>query len=120
MMTDTNSLRAAAERLLKRWHTVGLSVVISEDVKDICDAYIAEHPADDDVPVAVEWLESLSRSGGDMSFLRVRLCDDGFHLMSPCNTVGEGIEGLTDFVSPNVATRGDVRRLCKALGVELK
>lgn len=75
---------------------------------------------DGDEPVTVEWLKCLSRNGGDMSFLRLRLCDYGFHLMSPCNAVHEGIDGLRDYVAPRPATRGDIRDLCRALGVELR
>ena len=83
-------------------------------------AYLAEHPADDAAVADIDWLNELRREGGDMSWLRVRLCDDGLHLMSPCNLPTEGIDGLRDYVAPNVATRGAVRRLAACLGIALQ
>lgn len=69
--------------------------------------------------VDLDWLNKLRRKGGDMSILRVRLVDGAIHLMSPCNLPREGIDGLRDYVSPRPATRGDIRKLCEAMGVEL-
>src|SRR5688572_16930093 len=76
----------------------------------LAHAYLAEHPADEDDPADLNWLNSLDRVGGDMSWLCVQLVDSNFHLMSPCSKVSDGIRGLTDYVSPRPATKGDVRR----------
>ena len=71
-------------------------------------------------PADIEWLEGLRRAdGGLLNMLTVRMCEDGtFHLMAPGKHT-EGIEGLADYVSPHTATRGTVRKLASALGIEL-
>jgi hypothetical protein len=75
---------------------------------------------DDETLLDTDWLRTLNRAdGGPLNMVCVRLCDDGFHLMAP-GKVTEGISGMLDYVSPRPATRGDVRRLCQALGVTLK
>jgi hypothetical protein len=82
------------------------------DERAVIAAYLAEHPADEDeaisTPAAIDWLDSLSRVGGDLSMITVRACDDGMHLVSG------------DWVSPHVATKGDVRRLAAVLGIDLQ
>ena len=110
----TDELRIIAERAANHAYPAvdyqpGLFRQQLRDLASLGTAWLAEHPADDDEPVTVVWIETLSRYGGDMSFLKVRLFDDGFHLM------GQGC-----YVSPRVATRRDVRDLCRILGVQLK
>jgi hypothetical protein len=82
------------------------------DERSVIAAFLAEHPADEDealsTPAAIDWLDSLSRVGGDLSMFTVRACDDGMHLVSG------------DWVSPHVATKGDVRRLAAVLGIDLQ
>ncbi len=91
------------------------------DVLVVAGQFLAEHPADDDVPVTVEWLNKLDNADGTgMGMLRVRLMEDRtIRLMSPCLKPNEGIEGLGDWIASRQATRGDVRRLCKSLGIEV-
>lgn len=119
----TPDLRAAAERIRLAMHHgcyVGEPGAIERDERLLAQMYVLEHPADDGEDADIAWLESLSREGGDMSWLAVRLCEDRkFHLMAPSKKPTEGIEGLNDWVSPNPATRGDVRRLAAALGITL-
>jgi hypothetical protein len=76
------------------------------DKELLVDAYLTEHSADDDEPVTVEWLTSVR----------------------PSKTIEVAVEGRivihgAKFGWPHCDdswTLGRVRRLCKALGVELK
>ena len=76
------------------------------------DAYLAEHPADEDEPITLNWWLS---SGAETS-----LIDRDFML------IRNDVEGVIYLVTtlqeiplPHIKTRGDVRRLCAALGIEL-
>lgn len=92
------------------------SIVYSEDVDAgiLAEAYLAEHPADDDEPLSQEWLSSVSRGVfGKVAFVSYELLDDA----SVWRMLGDD-RGWYLFTS--VKTRGDVRRLCRALGIELK
>jgi hypothetical protein len=60
----------------------------------------------------IEWLNGLSREGGDMGFMAVTLRGDKFHLRC-----GEGDDA---YVAPKPATRDAVRMFCRALGIELR
>lgn len=62
-----------------------------EDLTTLAQAYLDEHPSDDDELVTVAWLEETG-----------------------LNLLGSPRSGST-----LSKTRGDVRRLCKALGIEL-
>ena len=107
-----HNLRAAAERL-RRANTDGYSTVYkfaseqhAQDSSLLVDAWLAEHPADEDEPVWSGW-------AGARAFNR-----------------GMGVEwdqerlavviGMANCRTKTNPTRGDVRRLCRALGVELK
>ncbi len=81
----------------------------------LAQAYLAEHPADDEEPITEAWLRSVGFDDEhrlDWKNLVIKFCvpirDNfwDFYLNS------------TQIKPPK--TRGDVRRLCKALGVELK
>jgi hypothetical protein len=75
----------------------------------VYDAYLAEHPADDDEPISFEWLEAegwerRTTIVGDRQYWRngkVLVTDDGVRLE---------FEEL-----PNITTRGQLRRLIAAL-----
>ncbi len=105
----TPELRAAAERL--RRHHDGCSPAflescpyahqedgewfhdhskIYEDRGLVVDAFLAEHPPDEDEPVTDDWIRSVSNSG----------------------RYSGGIKGFK--------TRGEMRQLCAALGIELR
>ena len=64
-----------------------------EDITALAQAFLAEHPEDDDELVTVAWLEEIG----------LNLLDSKYLL------------GRTYY-----KTRGDVRRLCKALEIEMK
>jgi len=109
---NTDELRSAAAKVLSAQSTFSLACVkLARHVQRMYD----------ETPVSLAFLERLRRvDGGDFSFMAVRLCDDGLHLMGVRGRPRNGIDGLDDYVAPNVATRGDVRRLCEALGIELR
>lgn len=65
-------------------------------------AYLAEHPADDMEPATHEWLDAVGVADVDIDGAWVRRCAE----------FEDGICGKW--------TRGDVRRLCAALGVIVK
>ena len=106
----SDELRSAAKRLLlgpRAYRGTGHSARL--DIQGLADAYLAEHQADDEQPIDLKWLDCLSRDGGDLPFICVTYRDGAYHLT-----------GHSEYVAPDPATRGDVRRLCKSLGVELK
>ena len=83
----------------------------SAGMRLLADEYIADHPADDDETVTAEWLDVLGFEYGNLSGLYIR------------NPRWSRYETPTNFftkVVPHPKTRGDVRRLCRALGIELK
>lgn len=90
-----------------------------EDCKVLAMLALFEHSADDDESVSSEWLDSVgapkSRANSDTLVLPFNV--DGWHR---CITVSRDyvrIDGITVIVLP---TRGNVRRLCRELGIELK
>ena len=85
---------------------------------------LAEHPADDDEPVTVEWLDALfTRSCKTHSHPNWRASGEsrhGFRFVFHDSVLHVGVifNGTTGIAT--CKTRGDVRRLCRALGIELK
>ena len=89
------------------------------EIKILADAYLAEHPADEDESVTIDWLESVGFTGDhgiwsvgekpslalDTVLLRWGVCDMSVTRLD---------QTIRD------ATRGWVRQLCKSLGIELK
>lgn len=121
----SEELRSAAERILysPTLHLgdgPGVACIRPEDAVALAEAYLAEHPADDGEPVTAEWLESIG-------FYR-----DGVHPDDPFTCRESSI-----YLSPKYddeklwvvfvevyelgksKTRGDVRRLLAALGIEV-
>lgn len=132
----TPELRAAAERLRRHrdracdaespyrhkeagYHNGAFDLfAITQDGAKLVDGYLADNPADDDLPISKEWLLSCGwiwfnpptrLTGCSMIF--------GEHLFKWGPEAGFHI-GVNGFNA--VKTRGDVRRLCRALGVSLK
>src|SRR5262249_46731552 len=86
-MPDEKELKAACERLREFLANpgsiilpLGLSGEIIDAVEVVTGAAEQSAAENDEKPATVEWLESLSRDGGDMGFMAVRLCEDGIHL----------------------------------------
>lgn len=107
------------------------------DIIAAAELALAEHPADDGEPITKEWLKSLGFSDSGYSFIitgekdygedvaRFRLACNGddwtdgncsweFHLRSI------ELEEQGGMLPCEPKTRGDLRRLCRALGVTLK
>lgn len=134
----SNELKAAVERLRKAgmdgWMlayperpSFGHPSRQMEDWEIIAAAYLAEHPEDDDVLVTEEWVASLHpprywEAGAEYSWPSVSLC---YAVEVPGNSLvccqGFYIDGrISPIPLSHIKTRGDVRRLCRALGIELK
>ena len=111
-----DKLKAAAERLRVLFES-GCEVRsvygedyehdYSDDITRIAIQYLAEHPADDDEPIGEWWYATLSDS---FKLLEVK--------WSPAELWIE-FAGWALTVKSN-PTKGDVRRLCAALGVTLE
>lgn len=84
----------------------------------VARAWLAEHPADDGEPVSGEWLRSIGFTGPDgllgIIYGEVELTtttSSRWLVGNPSEIHGESV------YIPAPTTRGDVRRLCAALGV---
>lgn len=114
----SKQVREAAQRVIKHLGDSLNSGATVGDMYDVCRAWLAEHPDDDDTLVDVAWMDKCEK-------LFTNDADDGVVYFDRC----EGIEicisgsdivlmfcGVTLIESP---TRGDVRRLARGLRVEL-
>lgn len=134
----SEELKAAAERLRKcelsnsSWNSGLESKYLNDytlfvrDMSTLAHAYLAEHPAGDDVLITGEWIASLNppqywAPGSEYGWPTVglwyglelpgdsRACKSGFY-----------IDGIVEpLYLDHVKTRGDARRLLRALGVEI-
>jgi len=88
------------------------------DERALAAAYLAEHPADDGEPITEEWLRSVGfKVSPDFEFLFIEAgLRPGTIEFDP--DIGWIIFGSK--ATRLLETRGDVRRLCAALGIELK
>jgi hypothetical protein len=119
-----SELRQAAIRLKDySWMKINgplLSPAVAKafkDMHDVSTAYLAEHLEDDDELITEAWIKKIAVAWPYK--YTYRLCDKtGF-------TVGlHGDRWMTNWMRDCelrwVKTRGELRRLCRALGVELK
>lgn len=122
-----DELRAAAERRCAGG-SVGFTNAswipgsvegLLRDAEALADAYLAEHPADDGVPVTQDWLVSIGfePNPSSLTFDHRPLSLELF-----AENVGDppSVEAVFDGIVPHVNTRGGIRRLLRALGVEPK
>lgn len=130
-----SDVKAAAERLRRArvaWGAeyldnpvmVEVPVAILRDHDIIADAYLAEHPADDGEAIDEAWLLSVGFenmvSGVKMRIKSAAWKDSDHHLRhTQFGFVGDAWFANGLGCAP-CKTRGDVRRLAKALGIELK
>ena len=99
-----------------------------DDCGDLVSAYLAEHPADDQLPVDSQWMNSLDgwRASVDIgehqvwSFVREDP-EDFFMLHIEARRTGKNfVFRLNSGFGVKNPTRGDVRRLARALKIDLK
>lgn len=118
-----DELRATAERLLK-WAekhaddpaAMGKPHVraLIHDCGKLARAYLAEHPADDGEPVTVEWLAECGFERNARYFTLPNYSGNLFDVVLWADGFNVRWDGHT-----NCKTRGEVRRLCAALGIQL-
>ncbi len=118
--------REAAWRVVSDYSQVGepwKRQGFDSDVVTVAVSFLRDHRVDDDVQVSVEWLVSAGFSGDPISTqcFHVQECNAFVvwfqdHIY-PYILVGDDPIGHR---VPGLATRGKVRRLCRALGFELK
>ena len=125
----SNELRAAANEIMTAWkdRPVGYNPSTKEIAGYyLADAYLAEYPADDGQLAMPQWMEEIGL--GESSFGRT---ERRFEIVSGVRIIFFACEGPKCWrselwvgskvtVLKEDLTRGDVRRLCKALGVTLK
>lgn len=107
----SNELRAAAKKTIAgggdnpQWRAT----------QAVCRAWLADHPADEDTLIDAKWLEQCGWYNDPMwgwthSEQRFYLDPEPSGWDVWCSTYTLG----------TITTRGDLRRLCAALGIELK
>lgn len=118
----SDELKAAAIEILERWEASSGSPVgiLATNALKLADAYLCEHPADDDEPVTEEWLLSVGFVKGGSPQARNIYC--GYLTIDDIASGEASICNWNDRVAieRSIETRRDVRLLCKALGVTLK
>jgi hypothetical protein len=125
----TEELRAAAERLrmyhdaIERNRNFGAFPApmikareVSKAEEFLARAYLAEHSADDGEPITADWLRSVGFTSGN-GYLQKENWKNRIDYLESIGRLfinGRGIEWQGE-----TGTRGDVCRLCRALGIEL-
>ena len=98
------------------------------DLKLLAFNDLAEHPVDDDELIDAAWLDTTSlrfitdhgepvgwwTAPNSPDRARFRIAE------SVCHYPGEWLATYGDCFTPRLKTRGDLRRLCKALGIPLE
>lgn len=127
-----SELHKAAQRLRDyAWMKINgpmLSPMIFQafkDMHDVSTAWLSEHLPDDDEPITDEWTESVwGQKHIDISdSFTLFVLQEKKHGKIGVSIDAEGSErGGRCYVLdlPHITTRGQLRRLCKALGVEIK
>lgn len=132
-----DEIRAAAERLTGDWGKTyppapdAVDAILLDTVR-VAKVYLAEHPADDGVPLSADWLDTLTRDKEGRNHWRL---SDGPRtagvvvvevVMRPSYCTVEVCGRLTrewwphaEDASRRQYTRGDLRRLCAAIGIDL-
>lgn len=114
---------------LNRWRAQSYRNTLNriQDMNKLACAYLAEHPADEDEPVTSEWIRSVAAvyweagkesywPGHELRFSE-KIGDNpgGFYIWNE----GPHSHSQKPSYMP-IKTRGQVRLLCRALGIELK
>lgn len=117
----SKQVREAAQRIID--HLDHFVHPATNDVRALLWAWLADHPEDDELPVTVEWLQSvgLTKQWYDDAWgsnqygeeIGIAICVPSGGVMLATNGY---ITAPKDLACP---TRGDVRRLARGLQVEL-
>jgi len=83
-----------------------------EDLVMLAKAYLAEHRADDGELITFPWIESIGGVTADSGRVYLDTYDMSFWIVQG----GLNLTGTTHIIK----TRGQLRQLCRALGVEIK
>lgn len=127
-----SELRAAAERLrqayarnkigflhqLSEVYPENYNATLSNDLRTCALAYLAEHPADDGELIDTAWLKKLGsnkKTHDGIAYLQLDNGDCQANVYATGEVIVEASEKIHE-----TATRGQFRRLCRALGIELQ
>ena len=134
-MTTEPEIQAAAERLVAMEYedidALSAMYHIKQDAQIVARGRLSQHQADDDVPVDEEWFLSIGfvESSNYGNSLKLVPKEWGYVKTKTIINVWRGNDKgdwqvRADLLCVNrhksFETRGDVRHLCRALGVELK
>ena len=119
-----NQIRESAEDIIRE-RVISNAQQMGEylfNARAVARAYLEEHPEDDDTPVDCDWLQSIGLDDFSLHNLdekRWAKPGEAIVLVVSCARVGGWDHRLTCGVWPikHDPTRGDVRRLIKALGI---
>ena len=130
-MTNPDAATKAAERLRRQQTPCGGFVStdfeqFSVDMIAVANAYLAEHPADDDEPIVEAWLLSvgflrdlneyeITSPTSDGQFVYLTLTRRGWVLGT-----GSWSHRSSLLLPATPETRGQLRRLCAALNIPLQ
>jgi len=125
-MIEASEVKAAVERA-RGFFSGNLPSLCHDDYKTLASAYLSSHHADSETPIDEEWLRSVGFTGDDYDMPMpshagypgdLSMMTSGWAFI----TQYEKFDGEDDdsCVQVRCKTRGDVRRLCAALGIELK
>ena len=120
---NTNDLRAAAERLLEGGCCGNMAHPVDHDAMAVARGYLAEHPADDDERASPDWIERLGiKDSFNFQNEKCYKLYSGINVMFSARPWPERWQGFlwVGGKKGDNPTRGDVRRLAAALGLELK
>jgi len=114
-MTDTASLRQAAEMIIATGTDKDWFDTIDAGALRLADAWLAEHPADNDDPATAEWMLTLPGAKRIDAFA-VEVAGDGWRISLLHGQAGEFWFAQGRGIWPGrPVTRGMVRRLMAAL-----
>ena len=114
----SDDVREARERVRQHANNLGNAAIADRNLLTLND--LREHPADEDEVVTEDWFETEFAHEEPQEYEGWR----GVHIEAGCG-IYVGVEGKSLLInnyhcSRNQSTRGDVRRLCAALGIPLK
>lgn len=122
-MSSNAETRGDAERALRHIGD-GLPDCWVPIVRQLAEAIIAEHPADDDEPVTEEWLRYVGFRDGQCGMLSRGVVHADLHAFKTFSHVTHISvyvgKGMATHTTVEKATRRQVRDLCRALGVDLR